>query len=231
MVVAGLWRYPVKSLRGESLVEAELTELGIDVDRLVHAIRPSGRVYTARTHKKMLGLQGSLDADGVPRIDGLRWDDPRALEAVRAVTDPDAELVYHDGDGPQRFDVLPISVATDGGVAAVGVDGRRFRANVYLDGVEGLAERGWVGRALRLGEAVVGVRQVRGRCVMTTTFDPDTLEQDIGVLQKIYFELDGRTALDCYVLEPGRVRIGDEAELLDRRTPPTGEAAAGRVSR
>ena len=67
----------------------------------------------------------------------------------------------------------------------------------------GLTEREWVGREVRLGEAVVGVRQVRGRCVMTT-FDPDTLEQDITVLQKIYWELDGRTALDCYVLRPGR---------------------------
>ena len=85
--------------------------------------------------------------------------------------------------------------------------------------IEGLAERGWPGLALRLGEAVVGVRQVRGRCVMTT-FDPDTLEQDITVLQKIYFELDGRTALDCYVVEPGRVRVGDEAELLDSWTLP-----------
>ena len=58
----------------------------------------------------------------------------------------------------------------------------------------------------RLGEAVVGVRQVRGRCVMTT-FDPTLLEQDITVLQKIYFELDGVTALDCYVVQPGRVRV------------------------
>jgi uncharacterized protein len=213
MVVAELWRYPVKSLRGESLDEAEITQLGIAGDRLVHAIRPSGRVFTARTHKHMLGLQGGLDDDDVPTIDGLHWDDPRALELVRGATDPDAELVYFDGDGPQRFDVLPMSVATDGGVAAVGVDRRRFRANVYLDGVDGLGEREWPGRELRLGEAVLGVRQVRGRCVMTT-FDPDTLEQDIGVLQKIYFELGGRTALDCFVLEPGRVRVGDAAELL-----------------
>jgi hypothetical protein len=125
--------------------------------------------------------------------------------------------------------VLPVSVATDGGVEAVGVDRRRFRANVYLDGVEGLAERGWVGRALRLGEAVVGIRQVRGRCVMTT-YDPDTLEQDISVLQKIYFELGGRTALDCYVVEPGRVRVGDRAELLDYFTIPRERAVGGRAS-
>jgi uncharacterized protein YcbX len=224
MRVAELWRYPVKSLRGESLREAHVTAQGIDGDRLVHAVRATGRVFTSRTHHKLLGLHGALDTDGVPTIDGVRWDDPAALAAVRAVTAPDAALVYYDGTGPQRFDVLPMSVATDGGVAAVGVDRRRFRANVYLDGVDGLAERGWVGRELRLGEAVVGVRQVRGRCVMTT-FDPDTLEQDIGVLQKIYFELGGVTALDCYVIEPGLVRVGDEAELCGYWTLPTRAAA------
>jgi MOSC domain-containing protein len=214
MDVAELWRYPVKSLRGESLDEAELTPLGIAGDRLVHAVRPAQRVFTARTHSRMLGLQGGLDVDGVPTVGGVRWDDPRALAAVRAVTEPDAELVYYDGDGPQRFDVLPISVATDGGVAAVGVDRRRFRANVYVAGAEGLAEREWVGRELHLGEAIVGVRQVRGRCVMTT-YDPDTLEQDITVLQKIYWDLGGRTALDCYVLRPGRIRVGDPVEVGD----------------
>jgi uncharacterized protein YcbX len=226
MQVAELWRYPVKSLRGEPLEEAFITEAGIDGDRLVHVVRANGRVLTSRTHHKLLGLQGGLDAEGGPTIDGVRWDDPSALSAVRAVTEPDAELVYYDGTGPERFDVLPMSVATDGGVAAVGVDRRRFRANVYLSGVEGLAEREWVGRELHLGDAVLGVRQVRGRCVMTT-FDPDTLEQDISVLQKIYFELDGRTALDCAVIRPGVVRVGDAATLSGYWTLPRPEAAAG----
>jgi uncharacterized protein YcbX len=219
MRVSELWRYPVKSLRGESLEETLVTELGVERDRLVHARRPGGRVFTARTHPGMLGLQGGLDAGGEPTVDGVPWDDPAALAAVRAVTEPDAELVHYAGAGPQRFDVLPISLATDGGVAAVGVDRRRFRANIYLSGVPGLTERDWVGRELAIGQAVVGVRQVRGRCVMTT-FDPDTLEQDITVLQKIYWELDGRTALDCHVLRPGLVRVGDAAEVGEFWTLP-----------
>lgn len=216
MRVSELWRYPVKSLRGERLEETHVG-LGIEGDRVVQVYRPGGRVFTARTHPGMLGLQGGLDDAGQPTIDGRPWDSAEALAAVRAVTAPDAELAFYDGDGPQRFDVLPVSLATDGGVAAVGVDGRRFRANVYLEGVPGLTERTWVGREVRIGEAVLGVRQVRGRCVMTT-FDPDTLEQDIAVLQKIAWELDGRTALDCHVLQPGVVRVGDTAEVGDHWT-------------
>jgi MOSC domain-containing protein len=230
MEIAELWRYPVKSLRGESIDQAELTPLGILGDRVVQAVRPAGRVFTARTHPRMLGLQGALGDDGTPRIDGIRWDDAAALAAVRAATEPDAELVPYDGGGPQRFDVLPVSLATDGGIAAVGVDRRRFRANVYLSGVEGLAERGWVGREVHLGDVVVGVRQVRSRCVMTT-YDPDTLDQDVTILQKIYRELDGRTALDCYVLSPGWMRVGDPVEVgdwwtLERAAPRSSSAAA-----
>jgi hypothetical protein len=58
-----------------------------------------------------------------------------------------------------------------------------------------------------------------------TTFDPDTLEQDIGVLEKIVDELGGRTALDCYVLRPGRVRVGDGAEVGDLWTLPRSATA------
>lgn len=39
-------------------------------------------------------------------------------------------------------------------------------------------------RRLQIGEAVVFVESVRERCVMTT-FDPDTLVQDVLVLRRI----------------------------------------------
>jgi hypothetical protein len=46
-----------------------------------------------------------------------------------------------------------------------------------------------------------------------TTFDPDTAEQDTEVLLKIHRELDGSFALDCEVVWPGTVRVGDVVEL------------------
>jgi hypothetical protein len=48
-----------------------------------------------------------------------------------------------------------------------------------------------------------------------TTFDPDTLEQDHGVLRRIVRDFDGKMALDAAVLEPGRIRVGDAVTLLD----------------
>jgi uncharacterized protein YcbX len=116
-------------------------------------------------------------------------------------------------DGRERFDVLPLLIATDGALAASGVDHRRFRPNLVVADVPGLDERTWPGRRLRAGSALVQVVKPRRRCVMTT-YDPDTQARDVSVLRRIAHELDGRLALDCDVLEPGKIAVGDVAELV-----------------
>ena len=63
--VARLWRYPVKTLAGEEIAEAILTLGGIPGDRIVHVRGPEG-VRTSRRHFQLLGLRGTLDADGTP---------------------------------------------------------------------------------------------------------------------------------------------------------------------
>src|SRR5262245_55670397 len=85
MRIAELWRYPVKSLRGEPLDAAELLADGIAGDRLVQVVY-RGRIVTSRVRPRLLGLAGTLDGDGVPLVDGVRWDDEAALAAVRAAT-------------------------------------------------------------------------------------------------------------------------------------------------
>jgi uncharacterized protein YcbX len=112
-----------------------------------------------------------------------------------------------------RFDVLPLLVATDGAIESIGLDRRRFRPNILVGGVEGLAERQWEGKNLRIGEIEIHAAQLRSRCVMTT-YDPDTLAQDKSVLFRIVSDYDGKLALDCSVVKPGTVRVGDPVELM-----------------
>jgi hypothetical protein len=212
MEVKELWRYPVKSLKGEPLEDVEIRADGLVGDRLVHVRGGSGRVITSRTKPRLLGLRGTLGPDGRPLIGGRAWDAPASRAAVRAAAGADAELVAYDG--LDRFDVLPLTIATDGAVAAIGVDRRRFRPNILIGGVEGLAERAWPGRRLRIGDVLIAVARVRPRCVMIT-YDPDTQEQDHAILRKVVTELDGSFALDCGVVRPGRVRVGDRVELVD----------------
>jgi uncharacterized protein len=212
MCVAELWRYPIKSLAGEQLDVAEVRPDGISGDRLVQVYdQGTGRLITSRVRPGLLGLRGTLGRDGTPMVDGHPWDSPDAAAAVRGAAGPRARLAWFDG--PERFDVLPLLVATDGAVAAFGEDHRRLRPNLVIAGVEGLAERDWPGRRLRIGEVVIGVDSLRQRCIMTT-FDPDTLEQDVNVLRRIRRKFGGQLALNCWVIEPGTISIGDRAELL-----------------
>lgn len=212
MRVAELWRYPVKSMAGERLQVAEVGFLGIAGDRIVHVEDARGRVITARTHPRLLAFKATLGDDGEPLVDGRPWDDPGVGRAVEAVVGPRARLVRHDG--PERFDVLPLLVATDGALEALAVDHRRLRPNVVVAGVEGLAERRWPGHRLRAGTVDIDVEKLRSRCVMTT-YDPDTQAQDLSVLRRIVQDFGGRMALDCAVHTPGRITVGDQVALLD----------------
>ena len=146
MRVAELRRYPVKSLRGERLAAADIDETGVAGDRLVHVRQQSGRVVTSRFRPRLLGLQGSLDEDGKPTIDGLPWTSAAARELVRAAAGPGVELIRTTGvDHGQRYDVLPLTVVTESMVQEVGVDRRRFRPNIVISGAEGLEETDWPG--------------------------------------------------------------------------------------
>jgi hypothetical protein len=42
-----------------------------------------------------------------------------------------------------------------------------------------------------------------------TTFDPDTLKQDLGILRKIVRRAEGKLALDCAVVSPGILHVDD----------------------
>ena len=210
MHVAELWRYPVKSMAAESLTRAEIRADGIVGDRVVHVRGAHGRVVTARTRPRLLGHRATLGPDGEPLVDGRPWRTSEVAHDVVAAVGPGAQLVRDDG--VERFDVLPLLVATDGAIRALGTDRRRLRPNIVIAGVEGLAERTWEGRQLKIGEVVIGVQDLRQRCIMTT-FDPDSLEQDVGVLRRIQLEFGGTMALNCSVVQPGVVTVGDPVEL------------------
>lgn len=210
MHVAEIWRYPVKSMAGEQLGLAYLDYEGIDGDRVAHVETSRGGLITARTHPLLLGHRATLDVDGEPRVDGAAWSDPQVSRTVQAIVGAGARLVRDQS--LRRFDVLPLLVATDGAISAFGHNRRRLRPNLIVGGVEGLAERDWPGHTLRIGEVLIGVRDLRARCVMTT-YDPDTLEQDRNIWRGIMGRFEGKLALNCLVLWPGQIRVGDPVEL------------------
>jgi uncharacterized protein len=224
MHVSEIWRYPVKSLKGERLTETEITKLGIPGDRQIVVVRTiNGRFLTSRVRPKLLGLQGSIAADGVPTINGYRWDSAEALQLVHeAAGEP---VTLERVPAPQAFDILPLLVATDGAARYLNIDHRRLRPNILIAGVPELEEREWPGRVIAIGDVWIYAEKLRDRCVMTT-YHPDTQEQDPSVLHRIVHELDGATALDSSVITPGRIRVGDSVEILDLTASQRASASA-----
>ena len=206
-----IWPYPVKSMAGESLEAADLTEEGVAGDRVLQVRNAGGRIMTARTRPLLLRHRATLGSDDLVLVDGRPWTTTEVARDVEAAAGAGTHLVRSYLE--DRFDVLPLLVATDGMFAAVGHDSRRFRANLVIGGVPGLAERQWEGAQLRIGPVVIGMRDQRARCIMTT-FDPDSGQQDLSVLRVIQKEFDGVLGLDSYVVAPGHISVGDAVELV-----------------
>lgn len=223
MKVTEIWRYPVKTMAGEKLQRVRMGPLGIDGDRVVHVEDTQGQVITSRSHPRFLGHKGTVGTDGAPLVDGQPWNSPEIAAEVVDIAGPGAKLVRYDGI--ERFDVLPLLVATDGAITAFGHDHRRLRPNIVIGGVEGLTEREWPGGCLRIGKVLIGVQDLRLRCIMTS-YDPDTLVQEKEITRGIYRRFDGKLALNCFVIEGGEIAVGDEVQLVRGRACAESAAAA-----
>jgi hypothetical protein len=137
MWIQEIWRHPVKSMAGEMLDAAVLTESGVAGDRIVQVRNPAGQVSTSRARPLLLRHRATLDAGEQVLGDGRPWTAGDIARDVEAAAGPGARLVqYEERD---RFDILPLLVATDGMLAAVGYDRRRLRPNLVIGGVPGLS--------------------------------------------------------------------------------------------
>ena len=87
MYVAELWHYPVKSLAGELLDSAEISADGIPGDRVVQVYDAEGRIVTARTAPRLLGLKATLGPMSEPLVDGRPWTAPEVAAAIEAAAE------------------------------------------------------------------------------------------------------------------------------------------------
>lgn len=214
MKVAELWRYPVKGLRGEQLDRIEIAAGGIPGDRSLRVVDERG-IVTGRRKQRMIGLAATLAEDGEPLVDGDPWRSPQAAATIREAAGAAAKLSRPFGG--HEFDAAPILLVSDGSLAQLGYDRRRFRPNLLIEGADGPVELEWVGREVRVGGALLRVDEPCERCVITT-IDPDTIEVDLEVLKRTRAELAGNMGVYCSVVEPGEVTLGDQVELVGSST-------------
>jgi uncharacterized protein YcbX len=231
--VLELWRYPVKSLQGERLNEADFGPEGIAGDRQWALFdRDTGFGLTARRVPELLFAAGRLRADGGVEVvlpDGTVTTDDSTISAWlgRSVTlraagsapgrpryeSPNDDLAetpsrWHDWQGaPGAFHDNAdgrVSLVTTGTLGDW--DRRRFRSNVVLDGS---GEGGLSGSRVRIGGVVLDVGDPIPRCVMVTRPQPGGIARDTAVLKTIHRERGGDLAVAALVHTPGTARTGD----------------------
>lgn len=98
-------------------------------------------------------------------------------------------------------------------VAGRPIDPLRFRANVYIDGVEPWVERTWIGKEITLGGVRGDVVEETVRCAATNV-DPQTGARDMAIpelLQRTW----GYGDLGVYVrvVAGGGLAVGDRVQL------------------
>ena len=149
------------------------------------------------------------------------WADALSTYAGRSVALVRSERL------PGERDRNPVSIVSDASVAELArqgndgapVDSRRFRMLIEVAGAERPhQEDEWIGRDVRIGEAVVRVTRPDPRCVITTQ-DPETGERDFPTLHVIrgYRGVREGRHLDfgvyAEVVTPATVRVGDPLGL------------------
>lgn len=222
--VAGLWRYPVKSMAGEPLEEVEASWNGLAGDR------------------RWAFVRGGLERSGFPWLTirerptmghyRPRFAEPgrRDASATLVRTPSGAELDVLDpalaaelGEGARAFkqdrgvfDTMPFSLLTTQSLAGLGalvgaaLEPLRFRPNVLIEatGDAPFQEDEWVGSVVRMGALAVRVDKRDERCMMVNV-DPATAERDPSVLRAIARERQACFGVYGSAVRPGRVAIGD----------------------
>jgi MOSC domain-containing protein len=215
--VTEVWRYPVKSMAGEKVDSCMVTDSGLEGDRRWAMIdrtpNRDGKWFNIKQHAPLMTYRARY-VDGALQVVAPTGADVGLEAAFRQVLDASqrpVELRELPGANFDDSHVLIVNLASVQAFAleaGMALDPRRFRANLYVDGLEPQQELRWLGRTIRAGEAELEVTSRCERCKVIT-MDPDTTEQTPELLRLLVERHDERMGVYCRVVKPGMVAVGD----------------------
>ncbi|MEC8040132.1 MAG: MOSC N-terminal beta barrel domain-containing protein, partial [Pseudomonadota bacterium] len=220
VTVANLWRHPIKGIGAEPLSKVRLSRGGpVPLDRAYAVLTgtaedtgawqkcrnfargcfgPELMAVTARTegdqitlsHPKLDDLTVNPEQDGAKVVEWITPIYPEARPAPHT-------LIKAPAGGMADADFSAVAILSNSSLADLGqtlgaeLDQRRFRGNLWLDGLAPWAELDLVGRELQIGAVRLKVIDRIERCRATET-NPDTGARDQNTLKAIR-ETQGHT--------------------------------------
>ncbi|MDI9313923.1 MAG: MOSC domain-containing protein [Hydrotalea sp.] len=117
-----------------------------------------------------------------------------------------------DNNGDEGGDAGEDAGEDEGG-GETAIDPKRFRANVYIDGLAPFAELSWVGQTITCGAVALRVVERTARCAITEV-NPGTGQRDFPTLTHLknhYHHLD--MGIYAEIITDGDIAVGDELSL------------------
>jgi uncharacterized protein YcbX len=226
--IEAIFRYPIKSMAGESLAEAEVGWHGIDQDRRF-ALRRIGERggmpwLTASSLAELVRFtavrrDGAALPTHVRTPDGneLAIGDELAADITRRHGKP-VEVMRLDRGISDEATISVITVAT---VHAIAPDVRRFRPNIVVrtDTARAFEEDDWVDGVLAFGDdgPAVSVTMKDERCAIINV-DPDSAHTDPSILKTVVRSRDNKVGVYATVIRCGRLVVGQRVHV-ERRAP------------
>lgn len=241
--IQSLFRYPVKSMRGEQITSTQVEPYGFYGDRSHAFIDPAktgwSRFITARKYPQMLSYQAALGQDGsddsFPSLtitndhnETFTWDEGFLLH-MRGQIREDITMEQHLPNSPTLLavDASSILLVTEASIRQLEqlwgkpVDPRRFRPNIVVQTPDNtpFIETDWIGQQIQIGEGEDAVRlqidEPCERCVLIT-IDPDTYQRDPSLLKTLHQERQAFFGVYASVVKTGRIRQDDLLQITNQ---------------
>jgi uncharacterized protein YcbX len=233
--ISAIFRYPIKSMAGESLDSARIGWHGVEGDRRLAFRRLAERgafpwLSASRLPELLLYEPiGGQDTTGEPLPTHVRTPDGREyaltdealLKEIATRLRADVELMWLRHG---IFDEGAVSAITLGTIQSIAraaghdLDVRRFRPNLVIDtkGAPPFEEDRWVGKVLEFGSEGTGpaisVTMRDKRCVMMN-LDPDTAEANAEVMKTVIRMNENHAGVYGTVVRTGELRVGQVVSL------------------
>ncbi len=225
--------YPVKSMRGVSVEQADMYWYGFNGDRkyaFIHDDTSSGFPWlTARELPQLLQYQPYFETPDSPLNSSLHvktlTGENHALESTQLLQEISNN--YHKKISLIRlkrgtFDCMPVSLISSSTLSSLGkalgtLDSRCFRSNITIETQgEDFPETNWLGQTLYFGErstsASICVNYPTKRCTVIN-LHPETGETNTGILKIIARMTKGFAGVYGSLQRLGDIRVGDSVYL------------------
>lgn len=241
--LAHIWRHPIKGIGCEPLSATRLEiDRPVPGDR-VWAVLRDGRIDTGAWQRCATFLRGAtgpslMAIDAVTTASGFDLSHPerpllsfdptvepeKLIDWVRPIWPADkpapAGLIKSPPEGMSDVPYPSISILSHSSRAALSealnmpLDMRRFRGNLWIDGLEPFKEFDLVGKRLAIGSVILEIVEPNTRCRATES-NPDTGTRDADVLNALEQNW-GHTDFGVYgkVTQAGEISVGDDVAVL-----------------